>query len=251
MSDSKQTNSVFAAGIAAIVSGGLVYAGLTFFGPQPATNFETAVHDYLLSHPEVLVEMDHALAVRQEAQRQDQSQQAMDDLGVNALLDPKVAYVEGPEDATATVVEFFDYHCPYCKASLPALEAVLSDRHDVKFGFIEYPILTDESVVAARAAIAARRQDDKYVPFHLALMEAQGDLPLERILSIAESVGLDVDKLQADMDDPSVDETIQAAHMLADELHVGGTPTFVINGQVHAGALDEASLDSYIDETAS
>jgi protein-disulfide isomerase len=251
MSKSESNNSVFAAGIAAIVSGGLVWAVLSFLQPQTPANFETAIHDYLVSHPELLVEMNQELLARREADRQAQQQSAMDAIGVEALLDPMIAYVEGPENPTATVIEFFDYRCGFCKASLPAMKAVMAERHDVRFAFVEYPILTDDSVVAARAAIAARRQDDKYVPFHLALMDTQGDLPLERILSIAEEVGLDVEQLQADMDDQAITDSLEASRTLADNLQVNGTPTFVINGQIRAGAVDQDLLNSLIDGSAS
>lgn len=255
MSEQKRDNSVIAAGVAAIVSGGLVYAALALWQPAPGgAAFENAVRDYLVSNPEVLVEVNDALNARRDAEARTRSeemhavsQQALEEIGADALLDPMVAYVEGPDDATMTVVEFFDYRCGYCKASLPAMKAVLESRDDVRFAFIEYPILTEQSAIAAHAAVAARRQPGMYMPFHLALMEAQGDLPRERILAIAEDVGIDVEQLVADMEDPEVMASLDASLALADTLQIGGTPTFVINGEVRAGAVDEATLNALID----
>ena len=249
MAQSNILNTVVTAGIAALVSVG-VYAGLNYVERPRGAAFEQAVRDYLVANPDVLVEMDRALAVQQEAQRQVQRQAALDAVGMEALLDPMVAYVEGPDDAAATIVEFFDYRCGFCKRSLPAIKSVLEERDDVRFAFIEYPILTDQSLIAARAAIAARRQPGLYVPFHLALMETEGELPLERILQIAGEVGLDVEQLQADMEDPSVTETLEASHALAEQLQVSGTPTFVVNGEVRVGQVTEELLESYIDEAA-
>ena len=252
MSINNSSTTIFAVALSAILSGGAVYAALTFLQPASAgPGFNAAVHDYLVENPEILIEMEQVLAVRQESEQQAVRQQALNAVGIDALLDPTVSFVEGPDDAKATVIEFFDYRCGYCKATLPAMKAVLADRPDVRFAFVEYPILTDDSLVAARAAVASRRQAGMYMPFHLALMETQGDLPLERILSIAESVGIDVAQLQVDMEDPSILESIEKSYALAQDLRVNGTPTFVINGKMVVGQISEAQLISYIDQEQS
>jgi protein-disulfide isomerase len=134
----------------------------------------------------------------------------------------------------------------HCKASLEAMKKAVATNSKVRFSFIEYPILTADSLVAARAAVAARQQPGKYVPFHVALMATSGDLPKERILAIAKTSGLDVAKLAKDMDDPAVTASIDASHALAQKLHVDGTPTFVINGQFWVGELTDAKLQSLI-----
>ena len=248
MSQSHSTTTILAAGAAAILSGSLVYSALTFWQPvSTGPRLEMEIHDYLVENPEVLIEMQQILMARQGSEQQIARQQALDSMGVDALLDPAIAFVEGPEDASVTVVEFFDYRCGFCKASLPAVKSALASGADMKFAFIEYPILTEDSLVAATAAVAARRQPGMYLPFHLALMETQGDLPLERILSIAESVGIDVGKLQTDMEDPVILENIDSANALAQELLVNGTPTFVINGEFVVGQVSEEDLLSYVE----
>jgi protein-disulfide isomerase len=97
-------------------------------------------------------------------------------------------------------------------------------------------------VVAAQAAVAARRQGDKYVPFHFALMATTGELPKDRILEIAKTVGLDVAKLEKDMADPAVVDSVKASNELANKLHFNGTPTFVINDKVIVGELTDEQL---------
>jgi len=249
MPQTNSTSTILAAGLAAIVSGGAVYAALTFL-PVGGTgsSFDTAVHDYLIEHPEILIEMEQVLVARQDSDQALARQQALDSIGVDALLDPTIAYVSGPEDASVTIIEFFDYRCGFCKASLPAMKSALANNADVKFAFVEYPILTEDSLVAARAAVASRRQPDMYMPFHLALMETQGDLPLARILSIADSVGIDVAQLENDMADPVILENIETSRNLAQELRVNGTPTFVINGTFVVGQVSEEDLNSYIEQ---
>jgi protein-disulfide isomerase len=114
----------------------------------------------------------------------------------------------------------------------------------VRIAFIERPILTPDSLWAAQAAVAARRQGDKYVPFHFALMATAGELPKDRILDIAKSVGLDTARLEKDMADPAVLESIKQSNALADKLHFDGTPTFVVNDRIVVGELTDAELQA-------
>ncbi len=241
--------NALAAGAAFTAALGFAAAGQAPAATAPAPDkpaVEKIVHDYLLAHPEVLAEMQNALDAKQEAADQKARNEGLAKVGRAALVDPKVAFVTGPADAKVTVAEFFDYRCVHCKASLEAMKKAIETGAKVRFAFIEYPILTADSRVAALAAVAARRQPGKYVPFHLALMATNGDLPKERILGIAKTAGIDVAKLEKDMDDPAVSASIDAAHALAQKLHVDGTPTFVINDQFWVGELTDAKLQSLI-----
>jgi protein-disulfide isomerase len=205
---------------------------------------ERVVHDYLLNHPDIIVQMSNKLNSQQAAAEEKQRSDALFQVGTAALLDPKVAFVSGPEDADVTVAEFFDYRCPHCKASLGAIKNLMESGLKVRFSFIERPILTPDSRLAALAAVAARRQPGKYVPFHLALMETNGELPKERILDIAKSVGIDTAQLEQDMDDPAVTASVNQSNALADQLHFNGTPTFVINDKIIVGELTSEELQA-------
>lgn len=214
--------------------------------PAPMPNkaaIEKIVHDYLLAHPEILIQMSNALQAKQAADQQREQVAALAQVGLAKLLDPKVAYVVGPANAKVTIVEFFDYRCPHCKTSLPAIKALLARDKNVRFAFVEYPILTADSMLAAQAAVAARRQSGpKYMAFHFALMSTNGDLPRERILGIARGAGLDVARLQRDMQDATTLASIKASQDLAQRLHLDGTPSFVINNKVVVGELTDAEL---------
>lgn len=221
--------------------------------PAPALNkaaVEKIVREYLLKHPEILVEMSRALEEKTVVEAQKKQNAALAKLPKGALLDPKVAYVTGPADAKVTVVEFFDYRCVHCKNSLPAMQKVLANN-DVRVVFIEHPILTADSLVAARAAVAARRQKDKYIPFHFALMKTSGELPLERILQIAKETGLDAGKLRKDMEDPAVAESVIASNALAGKLYIDGTPTFIINNSIIGGELTYEEMQKLIKDAKS
>jgi protein-disulfide isomerase len=211
-------------------------------GPNNRAQIEQVVHDYLLAHPEVLVEVSSKLDIQQAAATDKARNDALFAMGPKALTDPKVAYVAGPQNAKVTVVEFFDYRCPHCKASMAAMKHLLDSSQNVRIAFIERPILTPDSLWAAQAAVAARRQGDKYVPFHFALMATTGELPKDRILDIAKTVGLDTARLEKDMADPAVLESIKQSNGLADKLHFDGTPTFVINDKIIVGELNDQQL---------
>jgi protein-disulfide isomerase len=253
--DMKNTLKFALGGIALFCAGAAITLLVT--GRLPVTSalatltgraqVEQVIHDYLLAHPDILVEMSNRLDRQQAASEDKQRTDALFDVGVKALVDPKVAYVEGPENAKVTVVEFFDYRCPHCKASLGAMKSLSAKNKDVRIAYVERPILTADSMVAARAAVASRRQPGKYVPFHFALMATNGELPKERILDIAKTVGIDTAKLEKDMADPAVIEQVNQSNALATTLHFNGTPTFVVNDKVIVGEVTEDELQSLVD----
>jgi protein-disulfide isomerase len=218
-------------------------------GPANKAQIEQVVHDYLIAHPEIMVEVSQRLDMQQAAVTDKARKDALFALGPKALTDPNVAYVAGPANAKVTVAEFFDYRCPHCKASMAAMKHLLDGNANVRIAFIERPILTPDSLWAAQAAVASRRQGDKYVPFHFALMATTGELPKDRILDIAKTVGLDVAKLEKDMADPAVLESIKQSNGLADKLHFDGTPTFVINDKIVVGELSDAELQQLANAT--
>ena len=120
-------------------------------------------------------------------------------------------------------------------------------KNDTRFSFIEFPIkqLHGESAMqAARASLAARRQPAHYMDFHFALL-GQEDAITEPVIFVeAQKAGMDVGKLKADMADPAIEKSLQASIALAHKVGVDGTPTFVLNGKFHPGALDEETLAS-------
>jgi protein-disulfide isomerase len=146
-------------------------------------------------------------------------------------------------------VEFFDYNCPYCRASLPALKKFFdAHKNDTRFSFIEFPIKGPDSIVAARASLAARRQPDKFLAFHFALMGEDELVTKDVVFADAAKAGLDIAKLKADMQNPEIDTAIDIARKLALKAKIDGTPAFVINGHLRSGAVDEDDLKDLVKE---
>jgi protein-disulfide isomerase len=227
--------------VGAAIAVGTVY-GMALSGNLPGAG-DAQMHAYLMAHPEVLADMQQKLQAQQDASDDAARQAAVDKLGMNAFFDPKLAFVTGPEDAKTTIVEFFDYNCPFCRASLPAVQKFYSQhKATTRFAFIEFPIKGPDSIIAARAALAARRQPDKYMPFHFALMSEENIVDQNLIYADAAKVGLDVAKLKADMNDPEIARAVDASLALAHKAAIDGTPAFIINGRIREGALDDDIL---------
>jgi protein-disulfide isomerase len=220
----------------------IVAFGAAALGVAPFAANGSAMHAYLLAHPDVIVEMTNKLQAQQDAQQDNARQAAVNKLGMKAFFDPRVAFITGPANAKITIVEFFDYNCPYCRASVPAVRKFYQTHRDARFAFIEFPIKGPQSTVAARAAMAARQQPDKYVAFHFALMSQEGAVDQNTVYSIARKTGLDVAKLKVDMAAPGVDLALASAHTLAQAAGIDGTPAFIVNGKIREGAVTDDDL---------
>jgi protein-disulfide isomerase len=213
---------------------------------QDSASLDDRIHAYLLRHPEVVEEAYN------KAQEQKQARAEAD--AEKTLLSHKADLENDPRDFVAnpkgkiTVVEFFDYRCPYCKAALPALMDLIQKNPDIRFVFKEFPILPDAdgkvgiSKRAAEAAIAAQAAG-KYLKVHDALMSAK---PLD-------DVGIDntltangIDKAKALAPSAAIDKRLQDIHDLALSIGVTGTPSFVVGDKTVPGA-DMEGLEAAID----
>jgi protein-disulfide isomerase len=158
---------------------------LLVFAPLPAAaadsftseqrkELEGIVHDYLLAHPDVMLEVLQAAESRIKSDSHDKAAKALTEHKNELLADPN-SPVAGNPQGDVTVVEFFDYRCPYCKQVEPAIEALVAEDRQLKFVYKEFPVLGPESVTASRAALAARKQG-KYDALHRALMGLKGQI---------------------------------------------------------------------------
>ena len=165
----------------------------------------------------------------------------------NDLLNDPMSPAAGNPEGDVTIVEFFDYNCPYCRKVAPMIAEFLRDDPELRVIYKEFPVLGPDSMYAAQAALAARRQN-RYHEFHRALMRASGPLTEEQVLEIAREVGLDTTKLKADMRDPAIAEAIERNLALARDLGIYATPSLVIDGHVLQGAVKRDKLEELIDQ---
>tara|TARA_A100001391_G_scaffold77059_1_gene49788 strand:+ start:176 stop:862 length:687 start_codon:yes stop_codon:yes gene_type:complete len=189
------------------------------------------------------------------AQLFEQQQQALQAQAAAQVLDTEKATLEndpnapvlGNPDGDVTVVEFFDYNCPYCRRVKPEMEALLAADPNVRVVYREWPILGDGSVFAARAALASRNQG-KYEEFHWAMMQLKERAEEASILRTAEDIGLDVAQLRRDMNGPEIEEHIQTSMRLAQSLGFSGTPSFVIGDSLAPGLILADQMIELVDQ---
>ncbi len=196
-------------------------------------------------NPEVL--MESLLAFREEARAEAQAEQFAAIERVSDLLRSDTnAGVLGNPEGEIVLIEFFDYNCPYCRRAAPILFELINDNPELRIIMREWPILGPDSELAARASLAALKQDG-FAPFHEALM-AQPRANSVMIRRAAEQAGLDYARLQADMQAADVTAHIEASHRAAAELGISGTPTFLIGDTLIPGLLEKADLQALISE---
>ena len=195
-------------------------------------------------NPEIVMEAVEILRQREEAAVADAAASVLEERR-DALERGPNAPVMGAAEGDVTVVEFFDYNCPYCRRAAPELEALIEADEGVRVVMREWPILGEGSEFAARAALASREQG-LYEPFHWALMELAGRAEEDTVIEVAREVGLDVERLRADMVAPQVEEHIALSMELAQGLGFSGTPSFVVGDALVPGLVPRAELEGLI-----
>lgn len=208
---------------------------------------EKIVYNYIMENPEIIEDALIALSEKRAAEESAAAMAAIAD-NQDALINNPADYFVGPADAPVTVVEFFDYRCGFCKRSAQwATEIPEQYDNKVRVVFKEFPILSTESEKAALAAIAAGKQD-KYIEMHMALMELDNGSGFgpEEIDAAAESAGVDVDKMRADMKSIDVQKTVADAKSLARTLNITGTPNFIVGTEMVSGA-DTQQVEALIE----
>jgi protein-disulfide isomerase len=212
--------------------------------PAELDPFEQRVREYLLQNPEVIMEALQILQERQRAAEAEGLKRTIAERSDEILNDPD-APVGGNPAGDVTLVEFFDYNCPYCRRVAPTVVELEETDPDLRLVYKEFPILGPGSQFAARAALASRKQG-KYVAFHNAVMQASEQVTEESVMEIARTVGLDPEQLKTDMQDPAIQEAIARNLRLANALGITGTPSFVIGQEIVPGAADLGTLQDLI-----
>ena len=206
------------------------------------SEIESIVKDYLLNNPEILrdalTELDRREKLAAEAARR----KAVTDLAPQIFNSNNQVVVGNPK-GKVTLVEFFDYNCTYCKRTVDDIQALMKADPDLRVVLKEFPVLGPGSVEAAQVATALRNQlsGDKYWAFHRRFLTSRGPANKAAALAAAKETGIDMDRLNKDIDRPDVRASIEESMKIADSLSLTGTPSFVIGDEVIVGAvgLDE------------
>ena len=201
--------------------------------------FRSEVRDYLLEHPEVLME---AISVLEE--RRERDAVALDSEMIerfrDSIFDDGFSYVGGNPDGDVTLVEFLDYRCGFCKRAFPTVEELVASDGNIRYIVKEFPILGDQSTLAARYAMATKfvAGDTDYKRVHDTLMQHDGAVSEGFLARTSRELGLDHDAITGSMDSEDVALAIGKNHALAQALNVQGTPGFILGDIILRGFLE-------------
>ena len=215
--------------------------------PKQQDAVKKLIHDYIMENPSIIADAIEALRQKEDMAAEAAAKKVLTERKDEVFNDPD-APVLGNAKGDVTLVEFFDYRCPYCKAMDEQIAELIKSDGKTKLVMKEFPVLGPESVTAARAALAAREQK-KYEEFHHALMRVKEPLSDKILFKTAAEVGINVEKLKKDMDDQKVDTAIKNNLKLAHDLNLDATPTFIIGDQMVPGAIPASGLKQLIDQT--
>lgn len=210
----------------------------------PKDEFEHRVHDYLMVHPDVIMQSVNQLEARQRAKDETGVQEIVKSRADEIFRDAATP-VGGNPGGDVTLVEFFDYNCPYCRQVASVMTKAEEADPQLRVVYKEFPILGPNSIFAAKAALAANKQG-KYVAFHRALYQVRGAVDPTKVKEVASAIELDMDRFNADMASPSAQAAIDKNFALAQALRINGTPGFVIGDEILRGATDFETLQSMI-----
>jgi len=215
------------------------------FTSEQRQAIEQVVRDFLVAHPEVLLEVTKELEQRQQAQMADAQRKLIVDKK-SSIFKASTDYVFGNPNGNIAVVEFFDYNCGWCKRAVDELGKLTKADPNVRVIMKELPIFGENSAFAAKAAMASLAQG-KYWDFHVAMMREK-QVTKENTFKIAEKVGIDVARLKRDMENPAFEAALKANQDLAQGLGIEGTPGFIVDTRVNVGFVPADGLKEMIAE---
>jgi len=197
------------------------------------------IEDFIRNNPEIVRDTLIALAAREKAERKQ--------TGLSKVRDDQGDPVMGNANGTITLYEFSDYNCGYCKRVFEPIQQLVRDNPDVRLVIKEFPILSQSSLVAAKAAIAAEMQG-KFGDYHIAMMTYRGQITDAVVMRMAAQAGVDVEQLKSDMESSKTMAIIQRTREAAAALEINGTPGLVVGDTVVPGAIGLDELVKLIAE---
>ncbi|MCE6077573.1 thioredoxin domain-containing protein [Agrobacterium vitis] len=200
------------------------------------------IKEYLIAHPEIMLDVQDALQKKQEAARASQASSGIE-RNKAEIFNSKDDIVLGNPKGDVTIVEFFDYNCGYCRHALADMDTILKTDKNVRFVLKEFPILGPDSMAAHRVADAFRKlAPEKYSDFHHALLGSEGRATEESAIDAGVTLGVSEAALRKEMTDSPNDTSVKKVYQLAQALGINGTPAYVIGNELVSGAIGADAL---------
>jgi len=233
--------------VLAVAAAGLLYAASGTTAPKPAGSdqftrpqreaIDAMVRQYILANPEIIPEAINRLQEREVAK----------------LLDSNRAEIEKPfgsawagnPDGDVVLVEFFDYACPYCRASKNDVDRLLAEDKNLKVVYRDFPVLGPASDEAAMASLSAAQQG-RYGAYHDAMFEG-GRPSKEKVIAAVRRARLDEVRTARDLNSAPLRAELTKNLDLGRALGLTGTPAYVIGDRILAGAVGYDELKKAIE----
>ncbi len=223
----KDNRSSWGTAVAGGVIGSVLTAALLLFA-TPQYLSSRIVRQGMLSDPQILPDTADALRDAQFAPVLNANRQALET--------PFGTSWKGAAKPDVTLVEFFDYACPYCKASNPVVDRLIQEDKGLRIVYRELPILGPDSVIAARLSLEASKAG-RFAKFHDTLWEA-GRPATDTMAAAAQAAAIP----PLPTNDPSIEAELKRNFQLAGQLGATGTPLFVIGDRVMNSAVGYEAL---------
>ena len=206
-----------------------------------AATLNPMIEDYLLSNPRILQRVSEALELEIRTAQAEQARAAIAAKRAEIYDDPDHIVLGNP-DGDVTLVEMFDYNCGYCRQAVPDLATLIAEDPNLRVILKEFPILSQESVDAARIGVLVGEAKADYWAFHQKLFTTRGQVNAEAALAAAREIGLNPVELELQMQTSEVTAVLDRTYALANALRVSGTPTYIIGDEIIPGAVGLEAL---------
>ncbi len=202
------------------------------------SQIEEIVRQYILRHPEIVESSLNTMANQRAARQKELMRKAATEFADELRGSAQDPTVGASSEDTTTITMFYDFHCGFCKQMLPVLTRLMQEDKHLRFVFKDYPILSPDSDLAAKASIAFYLLNkDRYFDFYTELMKSTGHFDEKSLGEAAGKLGVAADALSQTMAKPEVAAAIAHNKELATKLHIIGTPVIYVGSEVLAGAV--------------
>ncbi|EJF75119.1 DsbA family protein [Bartonella alsatica] len=208
------------------------------------------IKDYLLTNPEIIIEMQ--LILQEKLEKRSKQNSENQTLIINSL---KKEIFYSPHDAVfgnpngkRMLVDFFDYNCRYCKISYSYIENLIKENPDLRVIIKDLPVLGPDSMAAHTVAYAFRKQfPEKYPQFYKALLNNKSRANEAKAIEIAVSLGANEKRLRNAIKDSNLQNAFKENIQIASQLNITGTPSYIIGDKVLIGAVSQDILKESIE----
>lgn len=217
--------------------------------PSPFTTEQKAaldghIREFLLSNPDVIIEAVNRFKSQEEQKQNADAIGALDKYRDYLFNDKSMPQTGNPK-GDVTIVEFFDFNCGYCHRAFDGINEAMADDKNLRFVFIDLPILSQDSKTASEWALAANKQG-KYFEYHRAVMTFKGPKTIENLADLAKKTGLDVEQMKKDAAGPEVKAQLEKHTEIAQALRISGTPGFIVGDQIIRGFIPYEGMKTII-----